>query len=98
MAIALKPGLRLKNDSIASSLSDSVRPRPSIPDQSLSARSISLVAKGRIAMDDALYIRCLTFALSGAPPRTQTKRALLIGASALERVVRLLTRSILKYG
>ena len=30
----------------------------------------------------------LTFALSGAPPRTQAKRALLIGASALERVVR----------
>src|SRR5258708_39350531 len=30
----------------------------------------------------------LTFALSGAPPRTQTKGALLIGASALERAVR----------
>jgi hypothetical protein len=35
------------------------------------------------------YIYCqLTFALSGAPLRTQTKDALLIGASALERVVR----------
>src|SRR5712691_11821186 len=30
----------------------------------------------------------ITFALSGAPPRTQTKAALLIGASALERAVR----------
>src|SRR3990172_8562089 len=29
----------------------------------------------------------LTFALSGAPPRTLAKRALLIGASVLERVV-----------
>src|SRR6266705_5220511 len=33
-------------------------------------------------------LRGLTFALSGAPPPTQAKRALLIGASALERGVR----------
>src|SRR6266702_6751065 len=38
--------------------------------------------------DDAIHASALTFALSGAPPRTQTKRALLIGASALERAVR----------
>ena len=34
------------------------------------------------------FSRVLTFALSGAPPRTQAKGTLLIGASVLERVVR----------
>src|SRR5689334_16651123 len=34
------------------------------------------------------FSRGLTFALSGAPPRTETEDALLIGASALQRGVR----------
>jgi hypothetical protein len=34
---------------------------------------------------------CLTFVLSGAPSRMQTKHALLIGASGLEHGVRLRT-------
>ena len=40
-----------------------------------------------MAIRDA-YLRPLTFALGGAPPRTFAKRALLIGASVLQRVVR----------
>lgn len=40
-----------------------------------------------------VFLRGLTFALSGAPPRTLARRALLIGASVLERIVRRHLRS-----
>src|SRR6266568_3679092 len=52
------------------------------------------VVRLELALYDGNWIQrgtsccALTFALSGAPPPTQTKRALLIGASALERAVR----------
>src|SRR6266705_5854613 len=43
---------------------------------------------GSVRISARIFMRALTFALSGAPPWAQANRALLIGASALERAVR----------